>query len=189
MSTIPPSPAVYLSTDDSRSVVLRMQTAVRRAALTHQLAHGEDPAATAQLRLRAHQLTSARTRSALADGLRGVIREAQQPLWHQGFSVVNRRSVLGAVQEIDLLVKRLHSPEPVTAQGIALVTQLLTDGASSPLYGSADPGILRRAVIVDTAALDPPGAGVTTSVHARLAQPNRPRPEEDSIRGRRYWDR
>ena len=117
-----------------------------------------------------------------------MIREAQQPLRHQRFSIVNRRSVLGAVQEIDLLVKRLHSPEPVTAQGMALVTQLLTDGASSPLYGSADPGMLRCSVIVDTAALNPPGAGVMTSVHARHAQPTSPRPEEDSIRGRRYGD-
>ena len=164
MSTIAPSPAVHLSPDEARSVTLRLQAAIRRAALTRQLADGEDPTATPQLRLRARQLTRARNRSALAGSLRRVIREAQRPSWHHGFSIVNRRSVLSAVEEIDLLVKRLHSPEPVTPQGMALITQLLTDGACSPLYGSGNAAALRSVVILDTVALNHPDSVAAASV-------------------------
>ena len=167
MSTSAPFPDVHLSKDEARSVALRLQVATRRAVLTRQLADGENPADTAQLRLRAHQLTSARTRSTLANSLRGAVREAQDPSWHHGMTIVSRRSVLNAVEEIDLLVKRLHNAEPVTPQGMALVARLLTDGASSPLYGSADPAALRRLVILDTVALDPPDVVAATSVPAR----------------------
>jgi hypothetical protein len=147
-------------------VTLRLQVAIRRAALTRQLAEGENPAATAQLRLRADQLTTARSRAALAHSLRRVIREAQSPSLHRPFSIVSRRAVLGSVEQIDLLVKRIHSPEPVTPRGMALVAELLTDGGSSPLYGSADPGVLRRIVTLNTAALDPKHAVAATGARA-----------------------
>ena len=166
MSTIAPSQELHPSAAQARSVTLRLQVAVRRAALTRRLAEGEDPAATAQLGLRAHQLTTARTRSALARSLRRVIQEAQSPTLHRPFSIVSRGAVLGAVEEIDLLVKRLHSPEPVAPRGMALVAELLTDGGSSPLYGSSDPGVLRRLVILNTTALDPPHAVAATDVRA-----------------------
>jgi hypothetical protein len=155
MPTIATSPHLHPSTNAAPSVTLRLQVASRRAALTRQLAEGENPSDTAQLTLRARQLTTARCRSALAGALRRAVREAQHPSLHRAFSIVSRRSVLSAVEEIDLLVKRLHSPEPVTPQGMALVAELLTDGASSPLYGSADPSVLRRLVTLHTAALDP----------------------------------
>jgi hypothetical protein len=166
MTTIAPPQELNPSTAQARSATLRLQVALRRGTLTRQLAEGENPAATAQLGLRAHQLTTARTRSALARSLRRVIREAQSPPLQRPFSIISRRAVLGAVGEIDLLVKRLHSPDPAAPQGMALVAELLTDGASSPLYGSADPGVLRRLVILNTTALDPPYAVAATDTRA-----------------------
>lgn len=63
--------------------------------------------------------------------------------------------MLDAEPAIDLLVKRLHSPVPVTAEGAALVDRMLSDGAWSPMYSPAGPGALRWCVVVATAALEP----------------------------------
>jgi len=154
MSTIAPATDDRASAHETSPAALRLRVALRRVALTRQLAEGADPANTLELTLRARQLTSARTRSQLARALRQALRDAGKPPWPRGGSaIVSRRAVLTASDEIDLLVKRLHSPEPVTTQGMALVHRILADGASSPLYGSADPGALRRLVILATAAL------------------------------------
>lgn len=65
--------------------------------------------------------------------------------------------MLDATDAIDILVKRLHSPEPIAAEGAALVARMLGDGAWSPLYSVVPGGALRRLVVLATAALEPAG--------------------------------
>lgn len=140
---------------DRQPAMLRLRVSVRRAALTRQLVDGADPAATPELALRARQLTSIRSRRRLARALRSAVAEARRPSLSR-MPIVSRRPVLAAVEALDALVKRLHSPEAVGEQGMALVYRLITDGAWSPLYGSDDPDALRRLVATATAALDTP---------------------------------
>jgi len=165
MSTITHRPDLNLAAAADRPVTLRARVAVRQVALTRQLADGADLAGAPELALRAHQLTTVRSRRRLARSLRATVAEARRPaLARGGSSIVNRPAVLTAADALDLLVKRLHSPAPVTPQGMALASRLLTDADWSPLYSSADPGALRRLVIETTAALDPPDADGTAAV-------------------------
>ena len=62
--------------------------------------------------------------------------------------------MLEAEDAIQAMIERLRSPEPVTVKGMALAERIITDGLSSPLYGRAEPGTLRRLVLVATAELD-----------------------------------
>ncbi len=71
------------------------------------------------------------------------------------FGLVRRAAVIDAADAIDVLVKRLHSPEPVAPEGVALVERMLSDGGWSPLYNDGSPGALRQLVILATAALEP----------------------------------
>lgn len=170
MFTIAPAPELHPSTDEASPVMRRLRVATHRTALTRQLAEGADPTATAELTLRARQLTSARDRVGLARSLRRAVAEARRIPWPRPSAmIVSRRAILHAETEIDLLVKRLHGPEPVTPQGMALVHRILSDGGSSPLYGSADSDALRRVVIHATAAL-----GTADPVTATPACPPRP---------------
>jgi hypothetical protein len=66
--------------------------------------------------------------------------------------------VIDAEDAIDVLVKRLHSPEPIAAEGAALIERMLSDGGSSPLDSAAPGAALRRLMVLATAALEP-GSG------------------------------
>jgi hypothetical protein len=63
--------------------------------------------------------------------------------------------VLNAADELRRLVHRLRSPCPVSAQGMAMVKILLTDGAG-PLYYAADASELAASVHEAIKALDGP---------------------------------
>ena len=68
------------------------------------------------------------------------------------FGLVRRSAVLDARDAIDILVKRLRSPEPVAPEGMALIERMLSDGAWSPLYNAGPSGALRRLAVLATAA-------------------------------------
>jgi hypothetical protein len=137
------------------SAMLRMKVAAKRATLTEQLAEGANPESTPELALRASQLTSARRRRQMARTLRRTITEARQPSKTRVLiSIVNRYAVLTSVDAFQATIGRLASPEPVTAKGMAMLERLITDGGSSPLYNRAEPGTLRRQLLVATSALD-----------------------------------
>jgi hypothetical protein len=96
----------------------------------------------------------------LARALRRTIAEARKPsMTRSRVTIVPRSAVLDAEAAISALIELLRSPEPVTAEGMAMVEQLLTDSDSSPLYNPAEPGTLRRRVLAVTGALDPRTAG------------------------------
>ncbi len=141
--------------DGSHSLRLRLRTARRRAELTRALAEGADPTTRPELALRAAQLTSDRSRRMIARSLHRTISEAHQPAMTRARMVVIRRAaVLDAEGAISAMIERLHSPEPVQAQGMALVERILTNAYGSPLYNDGEAGMLHREMRVATAALE-----------------------------------
>ncbi|MFZ0216012.1 MAG: hypothetical protein WAM30_08740 [Candidatus Dormiibacterota bacterium] len=68
--------------------------------------------------------------------------------------IIKRAAVLEAQDAINAMIARLNSPEPVLAEGIAIGERMLSNAVESPLYNSAEPGALRRVVLVATEALD-----------------------------------
>jgi len=115
----------------------------RAAALDRALADGADPEGNAYLAARALQLTSVKSRRHLADGVRralavgterspGTARPGRMPAWSARVPV-RRDSVATAAAELGALPGYLLADRPVPAQGVAMVRQLLSDGAG-PLY-------------------------------------------------------
>ena len=136
------------------AITLRMKVALRRLALTEQLADGADPTSTPALALRASQLTSPRRRRQMARTLRRTVTEARQPSVTRALtSIINRRAVMASADAIQVTIGRLASPEPVTPKGMAMLERMITDGSSS-LYSPAEPGSLRRQLLVAKAELD-----------------------------------
>jgi hypothetical protein len=130
----------------TRALVLLRQTALDR-----DLAAGVDPESSAQLALRAAQLTSARNRRRLADGIEALLARAQRPAT-SGSAIRPRANVLRSKAVFVALQGRLRSEERLAPQGIALLKQLLTDVAS-PLYAVGDPETFSSVLRVVAAAL------------------------------------
>jgi hypothetical protein len=127
-----------------------------RRSLTRALSEGASPTVSPALTLRSEQLTSERRRRTLARTLRRAVYEALHPMPRRiAFGLARRGALIDAQDAIDILVKRLRSPEPVAAEGVALVERMVSDGTWSPLYNTAPTGALRRLVVVATAALEP----------------------------------
>jgi hypothetical protein len=138
-----------------RSLPLRVRVAIRRDALTRALAEGAPAAASAELTLRASQLSNLRRRHQLAGSWRKAVKEARQPASNFAYApLVRRRAVIDADDAIKALIVRLSNNEPVAVQGMAMLDRLTTDGASSPLFAPAEPGALTRELIVATKAMD-----------------------------------
>jgi hypothetical protein len=139
-----------------RSLSLRAHVVTHRRSLTRELSEGANPVSSPALTLRAEQLTSERRRRSLARVLRHTVDEALYPVPRRAsFGLVRRSAVIDAQDAIDILVKRLRSPEPIAPEGVALIERMLSDGAWSPLYNANPAGALRRLVVLATAALEP----------------------------------
>jgi len=83
---------------------------------------------------RTAELTSSRERRLLARSLHGIVADVRAPRWLFNASPLNRRCLVPYVHEIHALAERVGDLEqPVTAAGIVLVRDLLSDGGS-PLY-------------------------------------------------------
>jgi hypothetical protein len=151
----------------TNSLALRMKVTAKRGALTERLAKGVDPTSTSELALRASQLTSPRRRRQMAKTLRSAVAEARHPSVTRSLvSILNRRAVLEAVGAIQATIARLADPEPVAVKGMAMLERMITDGGSSPLYSPAEPGTLRRQLLVAKGELDTAPVQVPTSLAA-----------------------
>ena len=124
----------------------RLLARVLAVRLDRQLAAGTQPEANAILAARAMFLTSARYRRALATSLRRMLAasavpasphpmaEARSPLAAFKPHLPLRRDLIaGSASELSGLASCLTAARPVPARGVALVSQLLTDGCG-PLY-------------------------------------------------------
>jgi hypothetical protein len=142
----------------------------RAASLDRELAAGVSPGASALLAIRAYMLTGRRGRVRVADGLARATRDAQTS--GAGFSAAvrpDRRELLAARTVLDTLERRLRSPEPVSARGVALLRALLMDGAS-PLYRPEERGALGSLLRAAAAALDPEHSDDRVSAEEHLRQ-------------------
>ncbi|HYZ27768.1 MAG TPA: hypothetical protein VE570_01835 [Thermoleophilaceae bacterium] len=102
---------------------------------------------------RAKRLTKTRTRKKFASGVERAVAAADDRR-RRVFTAavpVRRQTVHACRAELLALATRLRAPEPVYAQGVALVSELLGN-SGSPLY--RDGGDLRKAVWAALAALD-----------------------------------
>jgi hypothetical protein len=168
----PDRPAGKLDHNDSaagaRSLLVRSRVAAHRSRLTRELAEGGEPGSSPEHALRATQLTSNRHRKQLVHSLRRTVSEAHRPQMNRArMIIINRRQVLDAEEAINNLVARLSYAEPVRAEGMAMVERILGNAERSPLYNNAEPGALRRQVLVATESLDTePGADAELAVAA-----------------------
>ena len=143
------------NSDGSPSLWMRLRAARRRAELTRELAEGTNPSTRPELALRAAQLTSDRNRRTIAHSLRRTISEAHKPpMMRSRMVLIQRSAVIDAESAINAMVQRLRSPEPVQAQGMALVDRILTNADGSPLYNASEPGTLRLEIRGSAAALE-----------------------------------
>ena len=123
--------------------------------LDRELAAGVIPEAVDALALRARRVTGRRSRTSIAHGLARVVRTASDT--GAGFTAAvppNRQEVLAARPVIDALRRRLAGGEPVTARGMAMLSELLSE-PMSPLYRPDEPGALGSRLRAAAAALEP----------------------------------
>ncbi len=138
-----------------RRIRLALIAAWRADELDRQLAAGMSADASELLAIRSERLTAKRYRARMAAGLARVVRDADATT--RGFSAAvrpDRREVIAARTVIRTLDRRLRAAEPISAQGVALLESVLTDG-TSPLYRPTEPGALGSRLRAAAAALEP----------------------------------
>jgi hypothetical protein len=126
----------------------------RAPELDRRLAAGEALHGNAAIALRARILTESRARRRLADGLAGALDRARRG--HSGFTAAvppDCREVLAARTVLGALDRRLRDSEPVGAQGVAMLSVLLSDG-TSPLYRPTEAGALGSRLRAAAASLE-----------------------------------
>ncbi len=122
-------------------VLARVGARVRPGALDRALIAGADPGATGMLAARATVLTSRRARSQLAEGLARALLAAHGP--QRRWSALSRSSpALANATEIRALAELLRSDRPLYARGLAILSELLSDGCGAFYRG--EPGELAR---------------------------------------------
>jgi hypothetical protein len=134
--------------------VAAVRTRLRRRSLDRRLAAGANPAESDDLSRRADQLKSSVHRRELAAALLTLVEQAEGPSPPISAAIpIDRRSVLVARSDVIALALDLGATElDASARGIALVEQLLWDGAS-PVYAPIGPGALTQALRDAQAAL------------------------------------
>src|ERR1700759_4031557 len=145
----PPLPRRPRPRQAAPSLSLRSYVATHGRSLTRELSEGMSPASSPALTLRAAQLTTDRRRRMLPRSPRPTVHEPPPPPPRRAvFGLARRSAVMDAQDAIDILVKRLRSPEPVAAEGVALIERMLSDGAWGPLYNAGPVGAVRRLGVV-----------------------------------------
>jgi hypothetical protein len=135
---------------------LRFRTWRKASTLDDELARGTDPLRSDELSLRTGQLRSLKSRARLARSLLGALELAdREPPAAPAVARLIRRSQVRDCRALLLeLVERLHDDWPPSAQGLAKISQLVTQG-DSPLYEHAERSLrdsLRSALLALPAA-------------------------------------
>jgi len=127
----------------------------RARRLDGQLAAGVPAEASPALALRARKLIDVSRRRSIADGLRRIVRDAQEGV-RPALGRVNppRRRVAAASHELTVLADALAEPGPVAPPGVARAWILLTDGAG-PLYNPGSEVSLQAELAAAVAQLQP----------------------------------
>jgi hypothetical protein len=124
--------------------VLRLRVRCRRRRLDAELAAGIDPASEPALALRALQLLGLRNRRRLAACLRRLVDECDRaPARSLSSAIpVPRDQVAEARPTLVFMAELLCSADRLQPRGVAMLTQLLTDGGSV-LYVRGARGVLQ----------------------------------------------
>jgi hypothetical protein len=114
---------------------LGLRVYLRRMSLDREIAAGRPCASSAELAMRADQLTQRRTLRQLACGLRRVVAYVDRAGSGPVFTavVIDRAAVMASRHAILGLAERLEGTAPVSPRGVALGRILLSDGLS-PLF-------------------------------------------------------
>jgi hypothetical protein len=138
-------------------LALRLKVFMSRGKLDREIVAGRSYQPAAALELRARQLTSSRAQRRAADNLRGVVEYVDRLGSRPVFSavVICRAAVSGGREPIFGLAERLEKAAPVTARGMVLARELLTDGSTSPLFSPASPRTVAQAIWNISDALGP----------------------------------
>ena len=120
----------------------RLAAWARSGSLDRQLIAGADVAGSPRLAARAAKLTAPRTRALIADGLERLLQAAQGP--QRRWSAVGRGDpLLANTAEIGELAVLLRGTTPLRARGIAILSELLSDG-TGPAYNGGREDLARR---------------------------------------------
>jgi hypothetical protein len=125
--------------------------------LDRQLAAGCSPETDAALAMRAHRITSRRSRRRLAGGLARALRaiEPGRPILTAA-ARPNLEEVRAARTVLASLERRLWAKQQIAPRGAAMLTLLLSD-CTSPLYQPTEQGALGSVLRAAAIALEPAG--------------------------------
>jgi hypothetical protein len=125
------------------------------ASLDYRLAAGQPPESSGPLAARARHIVELRRRRVAAGNWDHLLAVAQRGPGKPGPARRIRASeIVAARPAIDELTRRLRTPLPVSAQGVAMAEILLTDGAG-PVYSQRSRVPLAAALESAIAQLDP----------------------------------
>lgn len=125
------------------------------SSLDRELAAGRPPESGRLLAARAEELVSLRKRQALARNWERLLEMAGRPPGPGSARMLLRRDQIAAAgPEVHEMLTRLLAPLPVSAQGVAAASVLLTD-ATGPLYNRRNPTALVTLLRTATVQLDP----------------------------------
>jgi hypothetical protein len=134
------------------SLAVRIRTRLGRAELDKALAAGADPGGSAELGLRAKQLSSPAERARIANGLVEALGDARRKEPTTLRLRPQRAVVRDAADDILALVLRLRDDRPVGIAGVAAAARLLDD-RSGPMYRD-DAGDLQDAILSARSEMD-----------------------------------
>lgn len=134
------------------SLAVRIRTRLGRAQLDSELASGSDPASSAELALRAKQLSSPAERSRIANGLVEALGDARRGEPMTLRLRPQRTVVRDAADDILALVLTLRDDRPVGTAGVAAAARLVDDRRGA-MY-RADAGDLHDAIRSAQSAMD-----------------------------------
>ena len=138
-----------------RRLTDRVLSRVFGSSLDQQLAVGRPPESGRLLAARAQDIVSLPRRRALARNWERALQEARRPGGPGSARLPRGRERIAAAEPgLRELVTRLAVPLPVTAQGVAAASMLLTD-AAGPLYNRRHPVALGDALRTAARQLDP----------------------------------
>ncbi len=133
----------------------RVLARILGASLDRQLAAGRTPESTPLLAARAQHIVAIARRRRLACNWENLLRVAQGAHGsYNGALAIRRDRVVAAEPAVRELVHRMTAPLPVAARGIAMATELLTDGLG-PVYNPRSQVSLAAALETAIAQLDP----------------------------------
>jgi hypothetical protein len=133
---------------------VRFLSSVFASSLDRQLAAGVAPEATRLLAARADKLVSPSARLSLAENWQGLLEQARKSPMGRTRRVPLCGDRIGAAEaEIHGMISALAASRPSTARGVAMASQLLTDGVG-PLYNSHSTRDLRTSLVETTMHLE-----------------------------------